>query len=262
LNCKDVPLLHLWTKSNPIVIKVVVAFYVNDNNEVDLISLDKLLVDERQLRFSILSSPDNSTTSLKKVKNWVQMNMIYQCFLAAQRLNNDLRNSKAEARAMGECTLGLEVKRTWYENEMVCHLGGRVMPGTPDGAWESGDGTLTCVQVVRVPIVAEFTEEKLCTTLITTISRKTYKSKVWLDVSNFDPEDFIIFCWLPFEIPESVVRRAEQTVNPRFTLKMRVPPKKDDVFPKLFALHQKTASRRRRPVRVQAQRDSPHFSVR
>ena len=55
---------------------------------------------------------------------------------------------------MADCCLGLEIRRTWSEQELVRSFGGRMPPGTPDGMFETWDGTLTCVQVVRVPLVS------------------------------------------------------------------------------------------------------------
>ena len=36
---------------------------------------------------------------------------------------------------------------------MVCSFAGGEIPGTPDGMFETSDGTLHCVQVVRVPVL-------------------------------------------------------------------------------------------------------------
>merc|ERR1719414_1397554 len=56
-----------------------------------------------------------------------------------------------------------------------------------------------------------------------------------------NPQDFIVFCWLPFAIPAVVAEDAYalmqrvQQLDPRFSLKLRVPAEPGGLFPALFA---------------------------
>lgn len=142
---------------------------------------------------------------------------------------------------MKDCTLGVEVRRTWSEKEMVFSIDGRYFPGTPDGMFEDWDGALTCVQVVRVPLVSEFSDAEMKEILVSTILGKVVKSQQWLRASHFVPGEFIIFCWLPFAISEAIADHAEramkriQQLDSRFTLRLRVPASVDSLFPALFA---------------------------
>lgn len=156
-------------------------------------------------------------------------------------LNSDPRNIHAEELAMEDCTLGVDIRRTWSETELVRSFGGREFPGTPDGMFESWDGVLTCVQVVRVPLQFGFSLEETRGALSQTILSKVVKSQQWLRASNFVPHDFIIFCWLPFSIPDEIAKHAEtlmqdvQAFDSRFSLRLRVPALENDLFPALFA---------------------------
>jgi len=142
---------------------------------------------------------------------------------------------------MAECTRGVEIRRLWPEKEMVCTFGGQMFPGTPDGMFEAWDGTLTCVQVVRVPLTHEMSPEDLQATLAQTVVTKVVKSQHWLRATHVTPVDFVVFCWLPFAIPEAVADSAEALMqrirmqDPRFSLRLRVPAKAGALFPALFA---------------------------
>merc|ERR1712187_737906 len=74
-----------------------------------------------------------------------------------------------------------------------------------------------------------------------TILTKVVKSQHWLRASYFAPHDFIIFCWLPFPITDEIAKHAEtlmqqvQALDPRFSLRLRVPAHANDLFPALFA---------------------------
>lgn len=141
---------------------------------------------------------------------------------------------------MKDCTLGVEVRRTWTEKEMVRSIDGRLFPGTPDGMFEDWNGALTCVQVVRVPLVSE-PIESMKDTLAMTILSKVVKSQHWLRASPFKPNEFIIFCWLPFAVPEVVAEYGDhlmsqvQQLDSRFSLRLRLPGNPESLFPALFA---------------------------
>jgi hypothetical protein len=156
-------------------------------------------------------------------------------------LNEDPFNVCAEEQALHECTVGAEVRRLWSELEMVRSFGGRVIPGTPDGMFESWDGSLTCVQVVRVPIVASMTIGEVQRVLTDTILTKVVKSQQWLRCSHVFPQEFIIFCWLPHEVPEGAagvardLMRWVQERDARFSLRLRLPSDTSALFPALFA---------------------------
>lgn len=147
---------------------------------------------------------------------------------------------------MAECTFGVEVRRTWSETEMVCSFGGRHFPGTPDGMFENWEGQLTCVQVVRVPLVNQMSVCDMQDTLVSTVLAKVVKSQAWLRATHTVPSDFIIFCWLPFPISSPVAQHVHelmsrvQKLDPRFSLRLRVPAQPGALFPALFA-YQKAA---------------------
>jgi len=155
-------------------------------------------------------------------------------------LNSDPFNLRAEELAMKDCTLGVEVRRTWSEKEMVRSIEGRLFAGTPDGMFEDWNGALTCVQVVRVPLLSE-SVESMQSTLAETIISKVVKSQQWLRASPFKPDQFIIFCWLPFTVPEIVAEHGESVMSKvkqldsRFSLRLRLPADPDSLFPALFA---------------------------
>lgn len=124
---------------------------------------------------------------------------------------------------------------------MVCTFGGHMCPGTPDGMFESWDGALTCVQVVRVPLVASMGPELMQDVLAQTLLTKVIKSQRWLRACRVVPQDFAIFCWLPFAIPDSVVESADllmqrvHELDPRFSHRLRVPAEPGALFPAQFA---------------------------
>jgi len=156
-------------------------------------------------------------------------------------LNSDPYNVQAEEQALAECMRGVEVRRTWSEQEMLRSFDGRQFSGTPDGMFESWDGALTCVQVVRVPLLSEMSLEEMQSALLQTVVTKVVKSQHWLRVTHVVPADFAIFCWLPFQIPEEVAESAAalmsrvRALDPRFSLRLRVPAKAGALFPALFA---------------------------
>jgi len=164
-------------------------------------------------------------------------------------LNSNPCNMLSEELAMQDCTLGVDVRRSWSETEMVRSFGGTVSPGTPDGMFENWDGILTCVQVVRVPIVSGLSPEDMQETIAQTVLTKVVKSQHWLRASNVTPTEFIIFCWLPFPIPDAVAGDAEtlmqrvQELDPRFSLRMRVPSDAHALFPARFACNHDVAQR-------------------
>merc|ERR1719174_1569824 len=152
---------------------------------------------------------------------------------------------------MIECTQGVEIRRMWSEQEMVCTFGGQMFPGTPDGMFESWDGALTCVQVVRVPLVLGMSAGIAWDTLAQTLLTKVVKSQLWLRGSRIDPDSFVIFCWLPYAIPEHVVEDAQaliqrvRALDARFSLRLRTPSDTSAVFPALFGLNQELRMQQR-----------------
>jgi len=167
-------------------------------------------------------------------------------------LNSDPYNLRAEELAMEDCTIGVEVRRTWTEKEMVRAFDGRMFSGTPDGMFEDWNGSLTCVQVVRVPLISGSSISDSQETLVLTILTKIVKSQQWLKASHFEPSDFIIFCWLPFTIPVEVAEHAENAMqlvkqmDPRFSLRLRVPADSDSLFPAMFATNHSVDAHRKR----------------
>jgi len=165
-------------------------------------------------------------------------------------LNEDPFNVYAEEQALLECTAGVEVRRVWSELEMVRSFGGQVIPGTPDGMFERWDGSLTCVQVVRVPIVAGMAPGEVQRALTDTILTKVVKSQHWLRCSHVSPQEFIIFCWLPHKIAEDATEcgralmRWVQGRDARFSLRLRLPSDTSALFPALFAHNHESAERR------------------
>lgn len=156
-------------------------------------------------------------------------------------LNADPFNARAEEQALQECTAGVDVRRVWSELEMVRSFGGHIIPGTPDGMFENWDGALTCVQVVRVPIVSSMSVSETQQVLAHTILTKVVKSQNWLRCSHVSPEEFVIFCWLPHEIPEDVAQYGRSLMqwvkerDDRFYLRLRLPGDTSALFPALFA---------------------------
>ncbi|CAE7949093.1 thrC [Symbiodinium sp. KB8] len=159
----------------------------------------------------------------------------------SQSLNSDPFNVRAEELAMQDCSLGVEVRRMWSEQELVRSFGGRMSPGTPDGMFETWDGRLTCVQVVRVPLVREADTSAMQHTLTQTILAKVVKSQTWLRFVHVMPHDFIIYCWLPYRIPDEVSQHVDvlmsnlRKLDARFSVRLRLPAEPDAIFPALFA---------------------------
>jgi len=160
---------------------------------------------------------------------------------ATDSLNSDPYNTRAEELAVADCSQGLEIRRVWSEKELVFSFGGGLVPGTPDGMFETWDGALTCVQVVRVPLVHGLEVEEAQDTLAQTVLTKVVKSQRWLRATHVQPDVFIIFCWLPFEVPLGVCAHTEalmervQQLDPRFALRLRVPAMPGSLFPARFA---------------------------
>lgn len=113
-------------------------------------------------------------------------------------------------------------------------------PG-PDGMFEDWNGTLTCVQVVRVPLLAGLDAREMEERLVQKVIAKVVKSQAWLRQVNVVPNDFVIFCWLPFAIPDSVAAHAlalmerVRSRDPRFSLRLRAAADSSSLFPALFA---------------------------
>lgn len=170
---------------------------------------------------------------------------------ASESLNTDPYNTRAEEQALMDCTLGVEVRRTWSEKEMVRSIDGRYFPSTPDGMFETWDGSLICVQVVRVPLVLDLSPDAIFDTLAQTVLAKVVKSQSWLCASHVVPQDIVIFCWLPFPISDSVAESAYHLMqqvrirDPRFSLRLRVPAEANALFPALFACNHEYRQRSR-----------------
>merc|ERR1719416_278327 len=117
--------------------------------------------------------------------------------------------------------------------------------------FESWDGALICVQVVRVPLVASMSPELIQEALAQTLLTKVVKSQAWLRASRTVPQDFIIFCWLPFTISDSVAEATSllmqrvRELDPRFSHRLRVPAEPGSLFPAQFA-HISESQRRSR----------------
>eukprot|EP00440_Ansanella_granifera_P030567 gb/GFBE01033203.1/.p2 GENE.gb/GFBE01033203.1/~~gb/GFBE01033203.1/.p2 ORF type:complete len:287 (-),score=68.56 gb/GFBE01033203.1/:55-915(-) len=162
-------------------------------------------------------------------------------FWGCDSLNSDPFNLRAEELALQDCAFGVEVRRTWTEQEMVRSFGGQMSPGTPDGMFESWDGELTCVQVVRVPLTEEADVQSMQDTLVQTVLTKVVKSQSWLRFTQAMPHDFVIFCWLPCSVPQAVSEYVEQLMERvrkldcRFSLRLRIPAEPSSIFPALFA---------------------------
>mmetsp|Transcript_111602 Transcript_111602/g.320610 ORF Transcript_111602/g.320610 Transcript_111602/m.320610 type:complete len:291 (+) Transcript_111602:194-1066(+) len=156
-------------------------------------------------------------------------------------LNGDPCNALAEELAVTDCMHGLEIRRVWSEKELVFSFGGALVPGTPDGMFEDWDGALTCVQVVRVPLLADFDADKVREAIVQTVLTKVVKSQRWLRATHVSPHDFVIYCWLPFEIAKEVTEHAEalmervRHLDHRFSLRLRVPALPGSLFPARFA---------------------------
>jgi hypothetical protein len=180
-------------------------------------------------------------------------------------LNSDERNIKAEQLAMEECMKGLMVQRVWSEEQMVCTFGGGMAPGTPDGMFEDINGSLTCVQVVRVPVLPGSSLQSFKERVYDTVLTKLIKSQTWMKFTRIVPQNFIVFCWfMPFLRPRHLVlalRSARRVLKLfsnagwPFSLKAAVPDSAEEIFPERFA------SQYTRHINQICIADILHFSV-
>merc|ERR1719235_1146216 len=158
-------------------------------------------------------------------------------------LNQDPYNLRAEALALEECMRSANgACRTWSEQEMLCCFGGAEIPGTPDGMYEDSQGMLTCVQVVRMPLLPEMSRVEVAATIYHTVLTKLVKSQVWLKSSRILPHEFVVFCWLPgFSIHRKRTQQAQALVLQvrgqgwPFRLQFAVPDDPRALFPERFA---------------------------
>lgn len=128
---------------------------------------------------------------------------------------------------------------------MVCSFGGGMAPGTPDGMFEDDSGSLTCVQVVRVPLLPGMSLKAYVDRVYDTVLTKVIKSQIWMKSTRIVPQNFIIFCWfMPLLRPQYLAtallhsRKLIQRVAGGgwpFSLKVAVPDAAGDVFPERFA---------------------------
>eukprot|EP00971_Amphidinium_carterae_P259462 5148291-Amphidinium_carterae.1 len=121
--------------------------------------------------------------------------------IAPRSLNSNPDNVLAEELAMEICMQDLAVTRTWTEQEMVCSFAGGEVPGTPDGMFETDNGDLHCVQVVRVPVLTTMTGRQMSDRLYDTVLVKIVKSQAWMQSTKIVPCSFAIFCWLLPSLP-------------------------------------------------------------
>eukprot|EP00930_Biecheleria_cincta_P086690 TRINITY_DN75952_c0_g1_i1.p1 TRINITY_DN75952_c0_g1~~TRINITY_DN75952_c0_g1_i1.p1 ORF type:complete len:274 (+),score=52.13 TRINITY_DN75952_c0_g1_i1:198-1019(+) len=172
---------------------------------------------------------------------------------ACNSLNTNPFNTRAEELALLDCTVGVEVRRLWTEQEMVRSFGGQMSPGTPDGMFESWDGELTCVQVVRVPLLKNSDVLTMQNTVAQTVITKVIKSQSWLRFTQAMPSNFVIFCWLPHHVPQEVLEHAEllmeriRVFDRRFSLRLRTPAEPGAIFPSGFATHHEARVKSRNP---------------
>jgi hypothetical protein len=158
-------------------------------------------------------------------------------------LNHDPFNLRAEELALEDVIGGRDVRRTWTEAELVRSFAGQLTPGTPDGMVELWDESVTCIQVVRAPLLRSMTVEDMKTTLAQTVVAKVVKSQAWLRHSQVMPHEFVIFAWLPFSPDGAVLAHAEALIarvrnekDSRFTLRLRIPEDVEALFPVLFGI--------------------------
>merc|ERR1711874_869421 len=104
---------------------------------------------------------------------------------------------------------------------------------------------------VRVPLVPDMSIADMQTVLAQTVLCKVVKSQQWLRAVHSVPQEFIIFCWLPFSVAQSVVEHAEhliqrvQQLDWRFSLRLRVPALIGALFPARFASTGRSEARSR-----------------
>lgn len=160
--------------------------------------------------------------------------------LQSDSLNKDEFNLRAEMLAMQECMTGLEIRREWTEQQMVSSFGGQIFPGTPDGMFEEWNGSLTCVQVVRVPLTATMTSQQQEEIVYATVLDKVVKSQRWMRATRIMPHEFIIFCWCQGwpdtsgDATQELIERVRKDGWP-FALTLMVPEDSSALFPCKFA---------------------------
>jgi len=103
--------------------------------------------------------------------------------------------------------------RRWSEQEMVCKFGGAMEAGTPDGMFEDTRGALTCVQVVRAPVLSGMNSEAVRQVVYMTVLGKIWKSIKWMKSARIIPNDFVIFCWVPHLCVQSSTRWCKASVR-------------------------------------------------
>jgi len=158
--------------------------------------------------------------------------------------DNDMHNLRSESLAMEECMRGLHIRREWMEADLFTANHGQVYPGTPDGMFEERDGSLTCVQVVRIPVplcdgsACTFAEQE--DVIYETVKAKIEKSQAWMKASGTNPHKFVIFCWCQGWPDNGVHDRALYLVNRMrqdrwpFLLRFMVPSEPGAIFPQLY----------------------------
>lgn len=162
-------------------------------------------------------------------------------------LNEDPYNLRAEELAIEHCKQGVAVCKEWSEGQMVTNFSGGEVPGTPDGMFEDTQGLITCVQVVRVPLLPAMDADEVADTLYNTVLTKVVKSQTWIKSTAIVPYDFVIFCWLPpvgsfkacMEPSEGMLWVEALMWNVRsggwpFSLMVMVPDEPEALFPSHF----------------------------
>jgi len=158
---------------------------------------------------------------------------------------------------MEECTKNVEVGKRWSEQDMVYSFGGGEIPGTPDGMFEDTAGRLTCVQVVRVPVLADMSSSVLADRMLETVLTKVLKSQAWMKATRIVPDNFVVFCWLlPLGRPRdiavalhhsrSLIKRVRSGGWP-FSLHVTVPDEPEMLFPSQFARNWRHGVRMKMP---------------
>jgi len=161
-------------------------------------------------------------------------------------LNAGAYNMCVEEFAMQLCMQTLDVKRQWCESDLVWYCEGQTLPGTPDGMFdywdpESMSTKRICVQIVRVPLASGMSSDEQRRTLEQTILNKIVKSQKWLLASHTLPHQFVIFCWLPYQVAAkaeqsaaSLMQEVQVSKDYRFSLRLEVPERVEHVFPRAF----------------------------
>jgi len=123
--------------------------------------------------------------------------------------------------------------------------------------FEDENGLLTCVQVVRVPLLAGMSSEEAANVLYRIVLAKLVKSQKWIMSTGILPHDFVIFCWSPpvgafnacLEENEDSVWTEALMFNVQqggwpFSLEVQVPENPEDMFPANFGLHTEASSQK------------------